>query len=178
MAGSGTTLSPLFQHALEAINSAIEGMNDEQMNWRPEGKWSSAQILEHLALAFSSTRQRMEGLLSQTTIPELPSPTFRQRVAALLVLRLGYIPTGRKSPPHILPQGIPPQEAVDAARNSLALLDTMIHDCEAKFGDNARIMDHVILGPLSAHGWRKFHNAHTLHHTHQIVELRIKIRKQ
>jgi hypothetical protein len=177
MADDQPKLSPLFQRVLDTMNSTIEGMSDEQLRWHPEGKWSTAQILEHLALAFSATEKKMASVLSQSAVPALPGPNFKQRIAALLVLRFSYIPPGRKAPEHILPQGIAPEEAVEAAHATLLSLDKVISQCETRFGKNATVLQNPILGPLNANDWRKFHKVHTLHHIEQIVELRVKMRK-
>jgi DinB superfamily len=197
MADDQPKLSPLFQRVLDTMNSTIEGMSDEQFRWSPPDKWSAAQILEHLGLAFSATEEKMASVLTQASstqsslsksslsksslsksgAPDLPGPNLRQRIAALLVLRFSYIPPGRKSPEHILPRGIAPDEAAQAARAGLLRLDKAISQCEARFGGNAAILMHPILGPLNANDWRKFHKAHALHHIEQIVELRVKMRK-
>lgn len=177
MADHQPAMSLLLQSVLDEINNTIEGMSDEQFRWHPPAKWSTAQILEHLALAFSATEEKMASVLSQSGTAALPGQNFRQRIGALLVLRFNYIPPGRKAPEHIVPRGIDPDEAVQAARAALLRLDKAITECETRFGGKATILMHPILGPLNANDWRKFHKVHALHHVNQIVELRVKMRK-
>ena len=56
---------------------------------------------------------------------------------------------------------------------SLALVDQVINECEQRFGNQADILVHPALGPLTAREWRKFHCVHTLHHMRQIKRLRL-----
>lgn len=39
----------------EAITSAIYGITTEDLRRHPEGKWSTAEVLEHLYLTYSGT---------------------------------------------------------------------------------------------------------------------------
>ena len=112
MADARANLSPPLQSALAAIQSAISGMSDEQLSWHPEGKWSSAEILEHLSLAYSRTTERMKPLLEQAS-PEPRRRTFKERVGGLIVLKLGRIPAGRKAPETLCPTGMSAAAARD-----------------------------------------------------------------
>jgi uncharacterized protein DUF1569 len=165
-------LSPLLQRALNAINTTTTGMTEEQMNWHPENKWDTAQILEHLALAFSGTVKGMTRVLREDKTPEVRRPTLREWVAAFLVVKLNYIPNGRQAPQHIVPKGIGAGEAMQAIRANLLEVDKIINDCEQRFGSTAKILVHPILGPLNVVGWRTFHANHTLHHMRQVENLR------
>jgi hypothetical protein len=51
-------------------------------------------------------------------------------------------------------------------------MDDCIGRCEEKFGAHRKLLDHPILGPLTAAQWRKFHLVHGLHHVKQIWRLR------
>jgi hypothetical protein len=51
-------------------------------------------------------------------------------------------------------------------------MDGLITQCETRFGRSTRILDHPVLGPLTARQWRKFHLAHAQHHVKQILRLR------
>jgi len=169
-----SSLSPVLQRALHSIETTTVGMTDEEMARHPEGKWSPAEILEHLSLAYSSTVSRMRDLLNKPQRLEVRRPNLRYRVAAFLVIRLNYIPPGRKSPEPIVPTGIGPAEAHKAVRASLSDIDQVISECEQRFGGQRSIMVHPELGPLTAEEWRKFHCVHTLHHMRQIRKMREK----
>jgi hypothetical protein len=51
-------------------------------------------------------------------------------------------------------------------------METVIADCNAKFGRGKVIAEHPILGPLTASEWRKFHWVHGRHHARQILQLK------
>jgi hypothetical protein len=166
-----SNLSPLLQTALNAIRSTTDGMTAEQLAWHPEAKWSSAEILEHLSLAYSRTVERMAALLEQGA-PEVRRRTFREWIGGLIVLKLERIPPGRKAPEAISPRGIAADQALTSAQSNLAELDRMIDRCQQRFGTQQNIMAHAILGPLTTSEWRKFHYVHTIHHMRQVKALR------
>ena len=51
-------------------------------------------------------------------------------------------------------------------------MDEAIAQCEQRYGSRAMVLDHPVLGPLTARQWRKFHLAHGRHHVKQIRERR------
>lgn len=171
MSESIPRLSPPLQSALAAIQNATSGMSDEHLAWHPPGKWSSAEILEHLSLAYSRTAERMAPLHDQP-LPDLRRRTFKEWVGGLLVLTLGQIPAGRKAPEALCPQGLSISEARMQVADRLCLLDQAIANCESRFGPEKTVLIHTILGPLSTSDWRRFHCVHTLHHMKQILALR------
>jgi hypothetical protein len=163
-------LSPYLQTALEAIDHATNGMTSEQMTWHPAEKWSAAEILEHLSLAYARTVERMKSALQEGPA-EVRRRTFREWAGGVIVLKLGRIPPGRKAPEGLSPCGILPDQALDSARSKLAELDRVIDQCQERFGGR-NFLVHAILGPLSTSEWRRFHCVHTLHHMRQINALR------
>jgi hypothetical protein len=50
-------------------------------------------------------------------------------------------------------------------------MDDMLARCEEKLGTRCKLLDHPILGPLTAAQWRKFHLLHGIHHVKQIHRL-------
>jgi len=166
-----TKLSPSLQQTMDAIDSAIAGMTEEQLVWHPEGKWSSAGILEHLALAYERTTERMRPVAQQGKI-DIRKTTFREWVGGVIVLKLGRIPAGRKAPEGLSPKGTNPDLAIAAIKQNLSEMNEVFKQCEVRFGDRRAVLDHAILGPLSIRDWRRFHCVHTLHHMKQIHGLR------
>jgi hypothetical protein len=51
-------------------------------------------------------------------------------------------------------------------------MDSIIARCEEQLGSRCKLLDHPILGPLTASQWRKFHLVHGLHHVKQLRRLR------
>src|SRR6266481_3443836 len=97
-------MNPVFAETLAAIDSATQGMTEEQLTYHPEGKWSAAQILEHLSLAFGGTAKAFERAAREGK-PLGDRPNLSQRLTNIVVLSLGYFPPGRQAPTIVTPKG-------------------------------------------------------------------------
>src|SRR5687767_459383 len=118
-------MSPELESTLREIDGATDGMSDEQLAWRPEGKWSTGDILEHLSLAFSGTIKGAQIALEKKS-PRKREPTLRERLRVLVVVGLGHFPRGRKSPEVVRPRGIAPREAFHSIRQNLIEMDKLL----------------------------------------------------
>lgn len=160
-----------LEQASAVLEDAVRGMTFEQMTLTVrEGHWSAAEVVEHLSLAFGATAVGMEQRLRSGDLDVRPR-TLYDRVSTLLVVAIGYIPTGRKAPGYTVPSGIGAEKALRNLRENLEAMDLAITRLEAKYGDHV-IGVHPILGPLRPNQWRKFHLVHTRHHARQIVALK------
>ena len=130
-------------------------------------------MLEHLYLTYAGSVKGFERCLQEDR-PLARTPTLKDRVSTFVVTSLGYFPEGRKAPERTIPQGMPAEEIVKAIGSKLTTMDDLITQCETRFGCSTRVLDHPVLGPLTAHEWRKFHLAHARHHMKQIWRLRSK----
>lgn len=160
-----------LQRLQDAIDSATNGMDTAALTRHPEGKWSAAEVLEHLHLTYTGSSKGFERCLQEGR-PLARNPNLKERVATLLVTGLGYFPEGRKAPERTVPRGMPAEEIVKAIGTQIAAMDELITRCERRFGRATRILDHPVLGPLTARQWRKFHLVHAQHHMKQIWKLR------
>ena len=160
-----------LQRLRDALQHATSGMTPQQLE-RPRGeKWSAAQILEHLLLTYAGTIKGMKKCLAAGK-PLATSPTVKQRVATAVVIGLGHMPQGRKAPERSVPRGMPASDVLPQIWASLDAMDAAIQHCERQFGSKVKVLDHPILGPLTAPGWRKFHWVHGSHHAKQIEEIK------
>ncbi len=155
----------------QAIAGATSDMSREQLTRKMNGKWSAAEVLEHLYLTYTGTQKAFERCLKAGK-PLAGIPTFKQRVAATAVTEFGYFPKGRKSPDPVLPKGMSAEEVVAIIGPQIAAMDKAIAQCEERYGSGIKVLDHPILGPLTARQWRKFHLAHGRHHVKQILRRR------
>lgn len=154
-----------------AISSAMNGMSTDELTRHPEGKWSAAEILEHLNLTYIGTIKNLERRLAEEK-PTSNSDRVRKRWSRIAVTRFGFMPNGRKSPERALPRGAAPDQVATEVLNNLARLDEVLSKCEQLFTASRPIADHPILGPLTAEEWRAFHLTHGRHHVKQIEALK------
>jgi hypothetical protein len=151
------------------IEDAVRGVGSGGMTQAPAGKWSAAQILEHLLLTYKGSNRGVAKCL-EGGAPLATRSTLKHRMATLMVLNLGYVPNGRKAPERAVPRGMPVDEVRQGIAQELDKMALGLEECERKFGVGTKIMDHPFLGPLTAEEWRKFHWAHGRHHARQIRE--------
>ena len=151
------------------LEDAVSGASAASLTQAPTGKWNAVQILEHLLLTNQGTNRGLAKCVEQGG-PLGTRATLKDRMATLLVVNLGYMPGGRKSPARAMPRGMEPDEVRHEIAGELQRMIAGLDECERRFGGRAKIMDHPFLGPLTAAEWRKFHWVHGRHHARQIRE--------
>ena len=167
-------MSEYIARLQEAIASSIRGMSRQDMLRGPEGKWNTAEILEHLYLSYTGTTKGCERNLSAESL-SLPPQTLGQRFGTLVIVTLGYFPRrGIKAPALVLPKGAPVEHIVPAISEQIKMMNQVLTACESRYGRQAKLLKHPVLGGLTAEQWRKFHWVHGRHHVRQIRELRMK----
>jgi hypothetical protein len=153
------------------LTSATDGMTEEQLAWHLEGKWSTAQILEHLSKSYTGTVKGFEKAMSAGR-PLATRATPWQHFARTTVVSIGYFPRGRKSPEVVVPSGTwTGMQALQTIRAELAKLREAQEKVELKFA-GILVVDHPVMGPLTPSQWAKFHYVHAKHHMKQIACLR------
>jgi Protein of unknown function (DUF1569) len=155
----------------QSLESAVEGMSSEQLSWHLPGKWCAAEVLEHLYLSYTGTINGFESVITSGK-PLATRATMAQRVLTFVVVGLGYMPAGRKTPAVAQPKGLPMEKVRNEIGEKMAAMDAIIAECEARFGRQVKLRDHPILGPLTAPQWRKLHLVHGRHHLEQLFRLR------
>jgi hypothetical protein len=160
-----------LQQLEDAVSAAIEGVSGEALTRHPEGKWSTAEILEHLYLTYTGTIKGFERCL-EAGKPMAGRPGVKDRVRVLVVLGFSHLPEGRSAPKNTTPRGISVEKVIAEIGPKLAAMDEIIARCEASYGQRRCLLDHPILGPLTGEQWRKFHWVHGRHHVKQILRLK------
>ena len=159
-------MSPELEHIRREVERVTNKMSQDSWGYAPPGKWSCAQILEHLRLSYTATTK---GTLIaiETGKPSGGRPTLRDKLATFYVAKLGMLPSGRMAPGHTVPQngGI---QSLRHFNDALVAMDATLIDAEKRFGSVTRILDHPILGPLNAKDWRRVHLTHARHHLKEI----------
>jgi hypothetical protein len=162
-------VSPELEHIRREIERIAGGMPAERWRHAPPGKWNCAQILEHLRLSYTATTK---GILEAMEIgkPLGGKPTLRDRISTFYVAGLGLFPEGRISPKQTVPKEGAGVESLRQFNDALVAMDATLADAERRFGAGVRLLDHPVIGPLTAQQWRRFHRTHARHHLKQIAQ--------
>src|SRR5260370_24084687 len=150
-----------------AIEQATAGMSTDELVWHPEGKWSSAEVLEHLALSYSGTAKGMRGVL-QSDAPKVRPATLKERFSVLVLFGLGYFPEGRKAPKQVTPRVANPAHILNDIQANLCEQDTGISACEQRSGSKAIVLAHLLLGPINLCQCRKVDPIHSMYQMQRI----------
>ncbi len=164
-------MDPRLQRLQTEIASAVTGLSAEQLDSHPPGKWCIAEVLEHLYLTYTGTIKGFQRV-AEAGKSLASAQSWAQRARAFVVVGFGYLPTGREAPPVARPRGLPPEKVQSEIGSKIAEMDDIMAQCERNLGERRKLLDHPILGPLTAAQWRKFHLIHGLHHMKQIHQLR------
>lgn len=150
------------------LDEALAGLDPGAASRRPApDRWSIAEIVEHLALAYEGTVKGVQRSVAAGATSATP-PSWRQRLFKGLIVGVGYFPTGAEAPKHVVPKGVGLDEALARADAGLAAMDEALAAASAQFGADVPLTNHPILGAFSADDWRRFHQVHTRHHARQI----------
>jgi hypothetical protein len=164
-------MDPRLAKLREDLESAVQGMSSEALSWHRPGKWCAAEVLEHLYLTYAGTIKGFERVMTSGK-PLATGPSMTYRILTFVVVGLGHMLTGRKTPAVAQPRGLPTEQVSKEIGPQLVAMDAIIAECDARFGRQVKLLDHPILGPLSATQWRTLHLVHGRHHRKQLLRLR------
>jgi hypothetical protein len=151
------------------LESSVGGLSADELRRCAPGKWCAAEVLEHLYLTYTGTIKGLEKALAEDRPLATPA-SLKQRLATVIVVGYGHMPSGRKSPSVAQPKGVDGEEVRGQIGAAIEKMDALLTRCEARFG-RVKLLDHPIIGPLSASQWRKFHCVHGRHHHKQLLAL-------
>ncbi len=170
-------MEPWLNRLRREIEEATGGMSEEDWNRAPQGRWNSAQIIEHLGRTYGGTAKLVEKNLSGSgesakaaTRPETRAVTLKERWLQFLVIGVGRFPSERRAPSFTLPEGMRGAEALEKTLSGLQRMTTALDAAEQRWGKGQRLGAHVFFGPLTIAQWKKFHYLHGHHHVRQIRE--------
>lgn len=172
-------MNPLLHTLRNECSNALHGLDAPQTLLHPHNapaRWNIQQIIEHLLLSYSSTVSSLEDRLAKGS-PTRASATVSQQLARLVVIRLGYLPSGREAPSITLPKTEFLTTSCDGVSLSIAIsagldsMDLLLDRAEQKF-HSTPCLSHFALGPLNIQQWRRFHLIHGRHHLRQVLAIR------
>lgn len=140
---------------------------DSEWERGPAGKWTPAQIVEHLALGLMMSAETFQKRRNHAPMSRRPR-TPAEKVAKFFIFGLRWFPPGRKAPERTTPAAQINRAAAEA--HFLAGLEAWDQVDRALLP--ARRADlfvkHPRMGDLTVEEWMHFHVIHARHHARQI----------
>ena len=162
-------MSPELEQIRREAERLMGEMSQADWHYAPPGKWSCSQVFEHLMLSYAATTR---GTLKAMKVgkPLGGKPTLRDRVSTFYVAGLGFLPSGRMAPEQTIPTSGAGVDSLRPFNDALVAMDATLTDAEKRFGSRVKLLNHAVLGPLTAKEWRRFHRTHARHHLKQLAE--------
>jgi hypothetical protein len=153
--------------AMSSFLAAAKSVASEQ--WAQPvapGKWSPAQIADHVAISYEVAVRVIAGDSKMGSAPRFVRPIVRA-VGFNRILRNGAFPEKLKGPQVFAPSTGHPSYEASAARleKAVASLESQARDM-ARAG--ARGFDHPIFGRVSVADYVRFSELHARHHESQL----------
>ena len=163
-------MSPELESIRQQLHATLDA--DEVARLRgAQGKWSAAEVLEHLLLTYTASTKGLERALAAGK-PLATAATAWQGMAKFLVVTLGHFPPGRQAPEMVKPRGVDAAQVWRELPPALEAMDRALAAAEERWGARRPVVNHPILGPFSVRDWRKFHLAHARHHFKQLEKMK------
>ena len=159
-----------LETVLAANRAAVDDLmaTAERAEWdtpRAPGKWSAAQVVEHVARSFEEAANAVAN--RPTKLPTLPR--FVRPIAGWLfrgVLRTGRFPKSKTSRAlNPMSSDATPSTAAEGRKRLDAALALFEQECRARAG---LPVHHISFGRISVEEYVRFAELHTRHHTGQI----------
>ena len=148
------------------VLSPLHGLSGDDWHRAPDGKWSVAQIIHHLAIGVDSTAEVFLRRAESDGMQRRASP--QQTMLRHLALGIGRFPSGLESPKGALPDERPEPELVQAQfRMGVERYHEIASDWPTERQESV-FVNHPILGDLNFPEWVRFHYVHSRHHARQI----------
>lgn len=153
----------------EIVLGPLRGRPDADWQRAPAGKWTPAQIVEHLALGIGWSAEKFrarQGHAPMAARPRRPAET----IARMLILGLRWFPPGRKAPEKSVPAPAMSRAAAEGHfLAAIAAWEQIVKELlPQRRGD--LYVKHPRLGDLSMEEWMRFHTIHARHHARQIKQ--------
>ena len=147
----------------------LRGRADSEWEHGPPGKWTPAQIVQHLALGLNLSAATFLSRQSHAPMSRRRR-TPAEHVARLFIFGLRWFPPGRKAPERTTPAA--EIDGATAAAHFLAGVEAWDQVDRALLPErrNDLFVKHPRMGDLTVEEWMRFHVIHALHHARQIRE--------
>src|SRR2546422_1922105 len=102
----------VFADLPQLVLGPLAGRPDADWHRAPPGKWSPAQIVQHLAIGIDGTARTFDSRRAHAPMRRRPR-TVWERLGYLVVLQPGWYPAGFQSPAAVRPAERPARAAVE-----------------------------------------------------------------
>jgi hypothetical protein len=158
-----TALAALPSLVLEPLSGRPEA------DWQraPAGKWTPAQIVEHLAIGMTWSAAKFVERQARPPMRRRPRRLI-ERIASAAILGVGWYPQGFRAPEGSRPaEHVAGTTAATNFRRGLAAWEALERELlPARRAD--LFVRHPRLGDLTLEEWLRFHVIHARHHARQI----------
>jgi hypothetical protein len=147
----------------------LAGRPDSDWRRAPSGKWTPAQIVEHLAISLDWTSRTFDERRGKAAMRRRPRGVVAV-AGYLCVVRLGWFPPGFRAPEPTIPGRSPDRAAVERQfrEGHARFLALELVVLPARRDD--LFVKHPVIGDLTFEEWMRFHSVHAAHHAKQIRE--------
>ncbi len=153
----------------QLVLGPLRGRADGEREHGRRGKWTAAQIVEHLALGLNLSAATFLGRRNHASMSRRRR-TPAEQVARLFIFGLRWFPPGRKAPERTTP---PAQiDRATAEAHFLAGIELWDQVDRALLPERRAdlFVKHPRMGDLTVEEWMRFHVIHARHHAKQIRE--------
>ncbi len=151
----------------DLVLGPLAGRPEAEWYRAPPGKWCAAQIVQHVAIGIDTSGRTF---LERRGKPPMRrrSRTALQLLGDIVMLRIGWIPSGFRAPDVTRPAERPEAAAVERLlREGVARFLSLERELlPARASD--LFVKHPRLGDLTLPEWLRFHERHCAHHAKQI----------
>ncbi|HWC75082.1 MAG TPA: DUF1569 domain-containing protein [Gemmatimonadales bacterium] len=163
------TLSP-HQRLAELpalVLGPLRDRSDSEWERGPVGRWTPAQIVEHLALGLNMSAETFHKRVHHAPMSRRRR-TPAEQVAWFLIFGLHWFPPGRKAPERTIPA--PDVSRSKAEAHFLTGIELWDQVDRALLPERRAdlFVKHPRLGDLTIEEWMRFHVIHARHHARQI----------
>ncbi len=154
----------------DVVLGPLAGRSDADWHRAPPGKWTPAQIVQHLALSLETSGRTFEERRAKPPMRRRPR-AVRERLGYLLVLQVGWVPSGGQAPTFTRPAERPDARTVERQlREGVARFQALERELLPSRRDDLFVKNPA-LGDLTLPEWLQFHVRHCAHHARQIRAL-------
>src|SRR5213594_1739304 len=155
-----TSMKPIGE-LRDLVLGPLRGRADSEWEHGPPGKWTPAQIVEHLALGLTLSGETFQKRRNHAPMSRRRR-TPAEQVARFFIFGLRWFPPGRKAPERTTP----PTRIDRATAEAWDQVDrALLPERRANL-----FVKHPRMGDLTIEEWMRFHVIHARHHARQIRE--------